>query len=72
MAVATTTPTRSWSRRAADGDTGALAELLDLHLHPAWRVALAASADEAAAEAAVVDRRVRRPRSPPPATPSRP
>jgi DNA-directed RNA polymerase specialized sigma24 family protein len=40
--------------RAADGDTDALAAVLDLHLHPAWRIALAAAGDPHAAEAAVV------------------
>lgn len=40
--------------RANDGDTAALATLLDRHLHPAWRVALAASPDATAAQAAVV------------------
>jgi hypothetical protein len=39
--------------RAADGDNGALGALLDRHLHPAWRIALAASADATAAAAAV-------------------
>lgn len=40
--------------RANDGDTIALGTLLDRHLHPAWRIALAASPDATAAQSAVV------------------
>ena len=40
--------------RASAGDRDALAALLDRHLHPAWRIALAASSTTAAAEAAVI------------------
>lgn len=41
--------------RAAEDDGEALVALVDRHLHPAWRIALAGSATVEAAEQAVVD-----------------
>lgn len=54
MAVTTTDTDDQLLARAIDGDQEALAAILERHLHPAWRIALAASVSPAAAEAAVV------------------
>lgn len=54
MAGTTTDSDERLVTLAGEGDLDALGALLDRHLHPAWRVALAGSPSAEAAEAAVV------------------